>query len=180
MGESFVPPANGRARDLAYGGLFGAAALALPSLFHLLHLGHFLMPMYIPLMALAFFVGPRTAGVVGLVIPLLSAVLTGMPPLFPPVALVMAVEIGFMAAMLSLLRKRSPSFPVPGHVIPVLLAGRIINTALLYAASAMLSLPAAFVAGISFVSGWPGVLLMIVVLPAVARVRHSMQERKSA
>ncbi len=179
MAGSFVPPDDRPARELAYGGLFGAAALALPSLFHLLHLGHFLMPMYIPLMTLPFFAGSRVAGIVGLLIPMLSSVLTGMPPLFPPVALVMAVEIGLMAGSLALLRRRYPAFPVVGHVVPVLLAGRILNTVLLFATSAMLSLPAAFVAGISFISGWPGVVLMIVVLPMVARVRRSIEARRS-
>ena len=178
MTGSYDPPDSRPARDLAYGGLFGAAALALPSLFHLLHLGHFLMPMYIPLMALPFFVGARVAGVVGLVIPMLSSVLTGMPPLFPPVAPVMAVEIGLMAGSLALLRRRYPAFPVVGHVVPVLLAGRVVNTVLLFAASAVLSLPAAFVAGISFISGWPGVLLMIAILPAVDRVRRSIESRR--
>lgn len=180
MAGSYVPPDNRPARELAYGGLFGAAALALPSLFHLLHLGHFLMPMYIPLMALPFFVGSRIAGVVGFIVPLLSAVVTGMPPFFPPVALVMAVEIGLMAGSLALLRRRYPAVPVLGHVIPVLVVGRILNTGALYVASVLLSLPAAFVAGISFVSGWPGVLLMLAVLPAVARFRGSMDARRNA
>ena len=180
MAGSYVPPDNRPARELAYGGLFGAAAIVLPSLFHLLHLGHFLMPMYIPLMALPFFVGSRIAGVVGFIVPVLSAVVTGMPPFFPPVALVMAVEIGLMAGSLALLRRRYPTVPVLGHVVPVLLAGRILNTAGLYVAAMMLSLPAAFVAGISFVSGWPGVLLMLVVLPGVARFHRAMEVRRGA
>jgi hypothetical protein len=180
MGETYTPPRGGTARDLAFGGLFGAAALALPFLFHVLHLGHVFMPMYLPIMALAFFSGPRVAGIVGFIVPVLSAVTTGMPPLFPPVALAMAFELGLMAGVLALLRDRFPGFPVLGHVIPVLIAGRVINAALLYAASVIVSLPAAFIAGISFIAGWPGVLLMIVVLPVVARSSMALRERRSA
>jgi hypothetical protein len=178
MVDRYVPPGRGIARDLAYGGLFGAAAMALPFLFHVLHLGHVFLPMYIPIMALAFFVGPRVAGTVGVIVPLLSAVMTGMPPLFPPVAFVMAIELGMMAGALAMLRHRSPAFPVLGHVIPVLVAGRVLNAVLSYAASAMVSLPAAFIAGISFLAGWPGVLLMIVVLPVVARSSATLSDRK--
>jgi hypothetical protein len=179
MSETYTPPRQGIARDLAFGGLFGAAALALPFLFHVLHLGHVFMPMYIPIMALAFFAGPRVTGLVGLIVPVLSAVTTGMPPLFPPVALAMASELGLMAGALAWLRTRYPAFPVLGHVIPVLVVGRLLNAALLYAASAMVSLPAAFIAGISFVAGWPGVLLMIVVLPVVARASVALRERRN-
>ena len=42
-------------RELAYSGVFGAAALLLPVLFHLVRLGAVFMPMYLPLVALAFF-----------------------------------------------------------------------------------------------------------------------------
>jgi len=67
-------------RDLARCGLFGAAALLLPVLFHLLHLGHVFMPMYLPLVALAFFASPTPAAVTALLTPLLSGAVTGMPP----------------------------------------------------------------------------------------------------
>jgi hypothetical protein len=178
MGETFIPPQRTAARELAYGGLFGAAALALPFLFHLLHLGHIFMPMYIPIMALSFFVRARMAALVGMLIPLLSALTTGMPPLFPPVALAMSVELALMAGLLALLRQRSPDFPVLGHVLPVLLVGRVVNAVMLYAVAALISLPPAFVAGISFIAGWPGLLVMLVILPAVARVSAGLHHGK--
>ena len=177
MKTGYVPPVAGPGRDLAFGGMFGAAALALPFFFHVLHLGHFFMPMYIPLMALPFFVRPLTAALTGGIAPLLSALLTGMPPLFPPVAPVMALEIAAMAGGLALLRKRWPTVPVLVHLLLVLVPGRLLNTGLLYLASLWLDLPAAFIAGISFLSGWPGVILMLVVIPPIARVRTMMGER---
>ncbi|MFO7652386.1 MAG: ECF transporter S component, partial [Candidatus Krumholzibacteriia bacterium] len=60
------------ARELAFCGLFGAAALLLPVLFHVVHLGRLFMPMYLPLVALAFFVRPLPAAVTALMTPLLS------------------------------------------------------------------------------------------------------------
>ena len=68
-----------RNRELAYCGLFGAAALLLPVLFHLIHLGHMFMPMYLPLVALAFFVRPGMAALTAVLVPLISGVATGMP-----------------------------------------------------------------------------------------------------
>ena len=94
--------------DLAYCGVFGAAALLLPVLFHLVHLGRVLMPMYLPLVTLPFFVKPLPAAVTAAVAPVLSGAVTGMPPFYPPVAVMIAVELAFMAAVLSLCVPRWP------------------------------------------------------------------------
>ena len=159
-------------RELAYGGLFGAAALVIPFFFYLLHLGHMFMPMYIPLMALPFFVRPVVASLVGLIVPVLSGLMAGMPPFFPPVAPVMAIELACMAGLLACLRQRWPLTRVLFHLVPVLLLGRILNIGLLYASSLWLDLPAEFLAGLSFISGWPGIILMVVVLPPIARLNR--------
>ena len=79
-------------RELALGGLLGAAALLLPTVFHLVHLGSLFMPMYAPLCLLAFLVSARIAASAALIVPLMSGLLTGMPPFYPPIAPVMSVE----------------------------------------------------------------------------------------
>ena len=176
MTSGYVPAGDGRGRELAFGGMFGAAALVFPFFFHVLHLGHIFMPMYIPLMAMPFFVRPLTAALTGGITPLLSALLTGMPPLFPPVAPVMAVELAAMAGGLALFRRLWPSTPVFVHLFLVLVLGRCINAGLFYLSSLWLELPAGFIAGISFISGWPGLILMMVVIPPIARVRTMLGE----
>lgn len=168
-------------RDLAYSGLFGAAALLMPVLFHLVHLGHVFMPMYLPLVALAFFVRPLPAAITALVVPLLSGAVTGMPPFYPPVAVFMAVELAVMAALIALalcLRPRVNEWLV---LIPVLLLGRVLYVALVYGFSLVVALPAGFMAGVSFLSGWPGIVLMIAVVPPVARIgRRAVRREASA
>jgi len=157
-------------RELALSGLFGAAALVLPFLFHLVHLGSLFMPMYLPLVTLAFLVRPAPAAVTALVAPLLSAALTGMPPFYPPVAVFMGLELGAMAVLLSWLRGRWPRAGVLLLLVPVLLLGRVLSVGLVYAFSLMMTLPAPFLAGVSFLSGWPGIVLMVVVVPVLVRV----------
>jgi hypothetical protein len=156
-------------RELALSGLLGAAALVLPFLFHLVHLGSLFMPMYLPLVTLAFLVRPAPAAVTALAVPLLSAVLTGMPPFYPPVAVSMALELGAMAACLSWLRRCWPKVGVLLFLVPVLVLGRILSVGLVYAFSLVMTLPAPFLAGVSFLSGWPGIVLMVVVVPALVR-----------
>lgn len=156
-------------RELAWCGLFGAAALLLPVLFHLLHLGSVFMPMYLPLCTLPFFVGPAAAAVTALVTPLLSGAATGMPPFYPPVAVFMALELGAMALVISVVSRRWPRVPEWLVLAPVLAGGRLLQVGLVYAFSRWIDLPASFLAGVSFLSGWPGILLMMAVIPPVVR-----------
>ncbi len=161
-------------RELAYCGLFGAAALLLPVLFHLVRLGHVFMPMYLPLMSLAFFVRPLPAAVTALLTPLLSAALTGMPPLFPPVALFMALELAAMAGLVALARRRWPNGNEWLVLLPVLLFGRVLYVGLVYLFALAVELPAGFLAGVSLLGGWPGLILMMVVIPPIARVGRQL------
>lgn len=157
-------------RELARCGLFGAAALLLPLLFHLVRLGHVFMPMYLPLVALAFLVRPGPAALTGLVTPLLSGVATGMPPFYPPVAVCMAVELAAMAALIGLTQRRWSRLGVYPVLLPTLLLGRVLHVALVYLFARLLELPAGFLAGLSLLGAWPGLLLMAVVIPPLVRL----------
>jgi hypothetical protein len=158
------------ALELAYGGVLGAAALLLPFLFHLLHLGRVFMPMYIPLVALAFLVRPGLSMSVSIMCPLLSGALTGMPPFYPPVAFVMSLELAVMAFTISLLSRRLPRLGSFSVLLVALVLGRIVNVALTYFFAIFMELPAGFLAGVSLVSGWPGMILMLAVVPPFVRM----------
>jgi hypothetical protein len=160
------------ARETAFCGLFGAAALLLPVLFHLFHVGRVFMPMYLPLVSLAYFVRPLPAAVTAFVTPLISGAVTGMPPFFPPVAVFMAIELSVMAAVVAAVMRRRPSTNEWLVLVPVLVLGRVLYMGLVYFFSLFLELPAGFMAGLSLLSGWPGIVLMIVVVPLIARAGH--------
>ncbi|OGJ87375.1 MAG: hypothetical protein A2268_14575 [Candidatus Raymondbacteria bacterium RifOxyA12_full_50_37] len=157
-------------REIAYCGVFGAAALLLPLVFHLFHLGHVFMPMYLPLVTLGFFVRPLPAGLTALLAPLLSGAATGMPPFYPPVGPIMSIELAVMSSLISALRLSFPRLHDLAILVPVLLLGRCIGVGLIYAAARCMQLPAKFIAGASLLSGWPGIILMIAVIPAILRI----------
>jgi ubiquinone/menaquinone biosynthesis C-methylase UbiE len=161
------------AHDLAFCGLFGAAGLLFPVVFHLLRLGRVFMPMYLPLVALAFFVPPLPAATTAVVVPLLSGAVTGMPPFYPPVALFMSLELAAMTAIIAAVVSRRPKINEALLLAPVLLFGRLFYMALVYAFSLTIELPPAFMAGLSLLGGWPGIVLMMAVLPPVARLRRN-------
>lgn len=162
-GKAFSP------RELAYCGLFGASALLLPVMFHLVHLGQIFMPMYLPLVALAFFVRPLPGALTAFVVPLLSGAATGMPPFYPPVAVIMAVELSVMAGVIASAKQYKPKCNEWLILLPALIVGRIVNVGLVYLFAEFIDLPAGFLAVASFISGWPGIILMLAVVPPLVR-----------
>ncbi len=172
--SSRLSPSRISPRELAYCGLFGAASLLLPVLFHLAHLGHVFMPMYLPLVTLPFFVRPLPAAITALLTPVLSGAVMGMPPFYPPVALFMALELAIMAALIASADRRWPWANEWLVLVSALLFGRVVYVGLMYVFSLAIDLPAGFMAGLSFLSGWPGIILMVAVVPTVARVGRRM------
>lgn len=160
-------------RDMAYCGLFGALALALPTLFHAFGLaGPMFLPMYWPLVTLAFLVSPGRAALVAMLVPWASSVLTGMPLLWPPMVVVMSVELALQVLVIGIVRRWQ------GHRMPlgmgavflllavVLTAGRFLHAGLVWLlAREFPNLPAGILAGASFLAGWPGVVAMLVFVP---------------
>lgn len=157
-------------RDLAYAGMFGAAALLLPVLFHLLHLGRLLLPMFLPLLTLAFLVRPAPAAVTAALTPLLSAAVTGMPPWVPPIAPIMAIELGTMAGLIALVCKRWPRANEWLVLAAALLLGRGLSVGLTYGYAVLAGLPAKPMALTSFFAAWPGMILNLVTVPAIVRI----------
>lgn len=162
-------------REYAFCGLFGAAAILLPVIFHLLRVGHVFMPMYLPLVTLAFFVRPAAAALTALLVPILSGTATGMPPFMPPIAPVMALELALIALLIGALQRTAPRLPVWCLLALALAAGRLAHASLLYAAARAFDLPADFVAGISLLSGWPGLLLMLTIIPGLVHAAGNDQ-----
>jgi len=168
-------------RDWAFCGVFGGAGLLLPPVFHLLHLGHVFLPIYLPMFALAFLVRPFPCGLTAALVPLLSAVLTGMPPLYPPIAWVMSIELAVTTSLTSLIASRRPNRNPLLFLLPILVVGRFLNAGLQYGAALLMDLPAGFVAGLSFVSAWPGVVLIALTIPPFARTfQHYRPARASS
>jgi hypothetical protein len=181
------PDPLSRARELSLAGLLGALGLLLPIGFHMLGwAGKVFLPMHLPIVVGGFLLGAGTAASLGLIVPLLSAALTGMPPFAPPVAPLMSVELALKAVVVSLLyrRLRAPMWTA-------LAAAFIVDWLVLAAAAlafasflAIESPPLAYVLGVIVLS-WPGTVLQIVGVPLAVRVikrrapRLAVQQKES-
>lgn len=171
-----------RARELSLGGLFIALGIVIPIAFHALgggKLGSVFLPMYLPVLVCAMLVSAPIAAAVGLLTPVLSSALTGMPPILPVLPLMVA-ELMLMAAIASQLHRRLRLHALPAVVL-ALLAGRIVMG--LMAALLVVALPAglqeslppvmrtpvAYVVAAT-VTALPGLALQIVAVPAVVAI----------
>lgn len=164
-------------RELALASLFGASGLLLPVVFHLVNLGAVFMPMYLPLVTLAFLVRPTVSVSTAVLVPLLSALATGMPPFYPPIVFIMMVELAGMALLVSMLRRTSMDIWLV--LVGAILLGRVLNAAASFGAAKLLDLPAGFFTFATFVSSWPGLVLLLAVVPPLVRVfRQSPQARR--
>ena len=82
-----------------------------------------------------------------------------------------------MAALIALAVGRWPRANELLVLIPVLILGRVLYVALVYGFAQVIALPAGFVAAASLLSGWPGIILMAVVIPPVARAGRRTTRR---
>ena len=82
-----------KTKKLILSGFFIACGVILPMVFHMFSMGGTVfLPMHIPVLIAGYFLGPIYAAGVGVITPILSGFLTGMPPLVP-VMPIMAFEL---------------------------------------------------------------------------------------
>jgi Protein of unknown function (DUF1393). len=142
-----------------------AVGLVLPVFFHMIGAGPAFLPMHIPVLLCGFIFGWQYGAVCGLIVPLLSSVLTGMPPVFPT-ATAMMLELCAYGALTGILYQRLRWNVVPA-LICAMLGGRIVsgaaNAVFMNMAGKSYGL-AAFISG-SFVEALPGIVIQIILIP---------------
>ena len=92
-----------KTKKMILASFFIAVGLILPMIFHTVNLsGTIFSPMHLPVMLGGFLLGPVYGAAIGIITPVLSSILTGMPPLMPVMPM-MALELlgyGFMSGLL--------------------------------------------------------------------------------
>ncbi len=147
-------------REVTWSAVCIGLGLAAPIAFHAVGLGSTFLPMFLPILAAGFLLRPVPAGLTGALTPPLSALLTGMPPLMPPVALVMAAEGLVLGGLTAVLRRcrRWNAHVVAGVAV---LAARLVLVLATMALAPLFGLPARWSALGLVLQGLPGVALLI-------------------
>ena len=145
-----------------------ALALVFPVVFHAVDLGNAFLPMFYPIIAAGFLVALPAAVVVGVMSPLVSALITGMPPFFPPIVFIMMAEGLVLTLVPALLYQRFKMNPWAVAVI-TMAADRLAALILVLLLSRLLELPEGVLTAASLIKGIPGTVLIPLVIPPLVR-----------
>jgi uncharacterized membrane protein len=162
---------HNQTKQLILSGIFIALGLIIPPVFHSFAMGAVLLPMHIPVLLSSFLLSPFFAFLVGALTPLLSSLLTGMPPFFP-IAVQMTFELATYGLSISYLYHKCHK-PLFFSLLSGMLAGRLsaglVNFLLLTEfLNKVFSLNVFLMA--SFVTSLPGIILQLILIPILIKI----------
>ena len=156
-------------RKLTYTELMIAVGILLPQIFHMLGgtaAGGTFLPMHIPVLLAGLLLGPVSGAAAGVLCPVLSCFLTGMPPL--AMLPFMLLELAGYGAVSGLAAK---NWKLNSYVslLLAMAAGRLVNALALVTAAFLFHLQAPPVVSVwtAVLTGIPGILIQLVFIPAV-------------
>lgn len=153
-----------------YGGVLTALGILLPQAFHVFgqNAGMMFLPIHIPVLLAGLLLGPFYGGAVGLLVPFLSSALTGMPPI-PKLYFMLVESLAYGAVTGIMIQK----YNVYISLVTAMAAGRICYGFSLVIGVRLLHIQAPFANWAAFssgiVSGIPGIIIQLVLLPVLYR-----------
>ena len=169
-------------KKMTYAALFLALAMVLPFLTgQIPQIGKSLCPMHIPALLCGFLCGWPWGLAVGFIAPLLRSVTFGMPAMFPD-AVVMAFELAAYGAVAGLLYRLLPKKLKIGRIYITLMAAMIVGRiiyGILYLCLSGLGFISTEVTWVflwtkAFVNPFPGIVLQLVLIPALVAALERM------
>lgn len=168
-----------RVRSIPLAAMFTALGVLLPQVFHWFGLGSTFLPMFLPVLSAAMLLPRGLACTVAILTPTASFMLTGMPPLSPPILPLMIPELAVSAFVASTIRVRYGR-NVLLALAAALLVGRALLFLMVHAATGLAGVQHPLLGPAMVLSGVPGVILMFVVIPPVIALITSRFPRLAA
>lgn len=156
-----------RTKKGAIAALTIAMAVVLPLLFHSIpNAGSIYSPMHIPVLLCGLVTGPFFGFIAGVLSPVFSSIITGMPPFayLPPMIIECAIY-GLSTGLMMKIKTGKTGVDVFASVIIAMLLGRIvagIAKALIFARG---SFTMELFISSYFITGLPGIIIHIIVVP---------------
>jgi len=164
---------NTTTKQITLTSLFLALCIIVPMLFHFIGAGAMFLPMFLPILLAGFLIEFPLAILVGLLGPWISALITGMPPLFPT-ALIMSVEGLTAAGIISYLyHQKKLNFWI--CLIAGILMERVSLVIMGFTIAPLLGLPGELFSIYKLTESLPGVLLQLILLPIILKMLWKFQ-----
>lgn len=157
-------------KKIVYSAMFVAIGILLPMIFHGFNMGgQVYLPMHIPVLIAGMFLGPLPGLLVGITTPLLSSLLTGMPPIFPmlPIMIAELGIYGLSSGYIARVMKGKTVLPLVAGMIDGRIAAGLVVIVLSRFFGAQLSVLPFLKAAI--ITGLPGILIQIIIIPPIIR-----------
>lgn len=166
-----------KTRKLTFGALCLALSLLLPQAFHLLGMqqaGQLFLPMHIPVLIGGMVLGWQYGALLGILSPLLSFVLTGMPGAERVMFMVMELmSYGAISGLMyQNLHIKDVAFGGYISLITAMIVGRIVYGLTLTLAAVLFGMNLGGFAAVwaALVTGVPGIVIQLIFLPALVRI----------
>lgn len=157
-------------KKIVYSAMFVAIGILLPVIFHSFNMGgQIFLPMHIPVLISGLFLGPLPGLMIGMITPILSSLLTGMPPIFPMLP-IMVVELGvygLSSGYIGKVMNGKTYLPLIAGMVDGRIAAGIAVFALSRLFGAQLS-PIPFLQG-AVVTGLPGIIIQLIIIPPIVK-----------
>lgn len=165
-----------KTKKLILSGFFIACGVILPMVFHMFSMGGTVfLPMHIPVLIAGYFLGPIYAAGVGVITPILSGFLTGMPPLVP-VMPIMAFELCGYGLISGLVFSKTNKVYL--SLIVAMIVGRLFAVVGAFVVSLTLAPqinPAMYVLG-GLTTAIPGMLIQLIFIPILIKLLMNNKE----
>ena len=161
-----------KSKKITLTAVFIATGILFPILFHMLSLGKAMLPMFWPVVVAGFILPIGYGCIVATITPMLSMLLTGMPPLSPPVMQMMILELNAIILVIGILAKWTN-----WGVLPIIAASLLVSRLALFLGSPLLAwafgLPKEWLFWSRLIESLPGILSMLVIIPFfIRRIAH--------
>ena len=171
---------NNNIRNMVFCALCMALGLVLPMAFHVIpNAGSIFLPMHIPILLCGLLCGPYYGLLCGFLVPILSSILTGMPP--APVLPGMICELavygtisGFMSRHIQLKNELASVYV---QLLTAMITGRIVYgilNALVFAAG---KYSLSIFIGTAFVTALPGIVIQLIFLPTIVVILNKVSHK---
>lgn len=164
-------------RKAVHAALYLALAILLPIVFHQFGVaGRIFLPMHLPILLCGFIIGPLAGVIVGLLAPILSYLLTGMPPLYAVPLMTLELPLYGLTAGLAYQKLKLNIYLA---LLIAMVVGRLAFALGLAVLGTFIELPYGpmqfFAAGGAVITGLPGIIIQFIIIPPIvaALIRRS-------
>lgn len=172
---------NNKTREIVLGGLLLASGILLPMVFHMFGTtGPVALPMHIPVLIGGFLLSPILALTLGIITPIISGLLTGMPVMFP-MSIIMACELGTYGLVASLATRKLKLTPILALIISMIF-GRIsaaLSVAVLVQLFGIKMKPIVYIKG-AIITGIPGIIIQLIIIPSLIYAINAYLKNKTS